>query len=55
MGGSAGFHHHERVGGVRNMQDSSFALSGAQYDDGRNKRSGTKVSNPPGGKSSGFW
>lgn len=52
---SSAFHHRETSGGVRNMQDSSFSLSGAQYDDNRTKRSGTKVSNPPGGKSSGFW
>ncbi|KAH9518716.1 hypothetical protein Btru_006069 [Bulinus truncatus] len=37
-------------GGVRNMQDSSFTLSGHQYDENQPKRPGTKVSNPPGGK-----
>ncbi|XP_005110654.1 dihydropyrimidinase [Aplysia californica] len=42
-------------GGVRNMQDSSFSLSGAQFDDKKNKKSATKVSNPPGGKSTGLW
>lgn len=42
-------------GGTRNMQDSSFSLSGHQYDENRPKRPGTKVSNPPGGKSTGFW
>uniref|UniRef100_A0A2C9K001 dihydropyrimidinase n=1 Tax=Biomphalaria glabrata TaxID=6526 RepID=A0A2C9K001_BIOGL len=42
-------------GGARNMQDSSFSLSGHQYDENQPKRPGTKVSNPPGGKSTGFW
>ncbi|GFR76214.1 dihydropyrimidinase [Elysia marginata] len=42
-------------GGARNMQDSSFSLSGHQYDENAPKRPGTKVSNPPGGKSTAFW
>lgn len=42
-------------GGSRNMQDSSFSLSGHQYDENAPKRPGTKVSNPPGGKSTAFW
>ncbi|KAK3742135.1 hypothetical protein RRG08_008537 [Elysia crispata] len=42
-------------GGARNMQDSSFSLSGHQYDEHAPKRPGTKVSNPPGGKSTAFW
>ncbi|XP_025085848.1 dihydropyrimidinase-like isoform X4 [Pomacea canaliculata] len=42
-------------GGGRNMQDSSFSLSGAQIDDKMGVRSGTRVSNPPGGKSTALW
>lgn len=42
-------------GGGRNMQDSSFQLSGDQIDDKKNKKPGTKVSNPPGGKSTPLW
>jgi len=49
------FVHHKTSSGVRNMQDSSFSFSGDQFDDDDEKRSGTKVSNPPGGKSSGIW
>uniref|UniRef100_A0A0B6ZM00 dihydropyrimidinase n=1 Tax=Arion vulgaris TaxID=1028688 RepID=A0A0B6ZM00_9EUPU len=53
---NAEFHNRPPTrGGVRNMQDSSFSLSGHQYDENQPKRPGTKVSNPPGGKSSGFW
>ncbi|XP_012944726.1 dihydropyrimidinase [Aplysia californica] len=52
---SAEFHNRPTRGGVRNMQDSSFSLSGAQFDEHKTKRPGTKVSNPPGGKSTGFW
>eukprot|EP00106_Octopus_bimaculoides_P005003 XP_014772445.1 PREDICTED: dihydropyrimidinase-like [Octopus bimaculoides] len=40
--------------GARNQQDSSFTLSGAQYDDDRPKRSSTRVSKPPGGMSDIF-
>lgn len=53
--GSAGFAPRGTCGGVRHMQESSFSLSGAQIDDNRGKRCGTKVSNPPGGKTTGFW
>lgn len=42
-------------GGCRNMQDSSFSLSGAQIDDNQAKKSTIRTSNPPGGKSSGLW
>lgn len=41
--------------GGRSMHDSSFSLSGAQYDDRKPPKSGMKVINPPGGKSSGIW
>lgn len=45
--------------GGRNLQDSSFSLSGAQIDDNfqanKTGRAGIKVHNPPGGKSSGLW
>nr|XP_037288451.1 dihydropyrimidinase-related protein 2-like isoform X1 [Rhipicephalus microplus] len=41
--------------GVRNQQDSSFSLSGAQIDDSQGTRSGIRVHNPPGGRSSGIW
>ena len=37
--------------GGRNMQDSSFSFGGDQWDD-QPLRNGTKVKNPPGGKSS---
>lgn len=40
--------------GARNQQDSSFTLSGAQFDDDRPRRSHTRVVNPPGGKSGIF-
>lgn len=40
--------------GTRNQQDSSFALSGAQYDDDSN-RSSSRVLAPPGGGSRGLW
>ncbi|CAE1319267.1 DPYS [Acanthosepion pharaonis] len=33
--------------GARNQQDSSFTLSGAQFDDDRPRRSHTRVVNPP--------
>jgi hypothetical protein len=53
--GTDQFHHRvANKSGVRNMQDSSFALSGDQWDD-QPVRSGTRVKNPPGGKSSGIF
>ncbi|KAK7099086.1 hypothetical protein V1264_003277 [Littorina saxatilis] len=42
-------------GGGRNMQESSFSLSGDQIDDKMGVRSGTRVSNPPGGRSTALW
>ncbi|XP_076353215.1 dihydropyrimidinase-like [Tachypleus tridentatus] len=42
--------------GVRNLQDSTFSLSGAQIDDDKGiKLSGKRIQNPPGGKSAGLW
>ncbi len=41
--------------GVRNLQDSSFNLSGAQIDDDKHNKTGIRVHNPPGGRSSGIW
>jgi len=41
--------------GGRNQNDSSFSISGAQIDDGRGNRAQTKISQPPGGKSSALW
>jgi dihydropyrimidinase len=40
--------------GTRNLQDSSFSLGGDQWDDTPFK-SQTRVTKPPGGKSSGIW
>ncbi|XP_074659786.1 dihydropyrimidinase-like isoform X2 [Tubulanus polymorphus] len=37
--------------GGRNMQDSSFSISGAQFDDDAPKRTATKLQQPPGGRS----
>uniref|UniRef100_A0A2R5L4B8 dihydropyrimidinase n=1 Tax=Ornithodoros turicata TaxID=34597 RepID=A0A2R5L4B8_9ACAR len=42
-------------GGCRNLQDSSFSLSGAQIDDEKGTRKAIRVNNPPGGRSSGIW
>ncbi|XP_067126841.1 dihydropyrimidinase-like isoform X2 [Centruroides vittatus] len=41
--------------GGRNLQDSTFSLSGAQIDDNKSPRAGIKVNNPPGGHSTGLW
>ncbi|KAF8784543.1 dihydropyrimidinase-like isoform X2 [Argiope bruennichi] len=41
--------------GGRNLQDSTFSLSGAQIDDAKGQRSGIRVNNPPGGHSAGLW
>lgn len=46
------FHHRPMTkNGHRNLQESSFAFNGDQWDD-QPLRTGTKVKNPPGGKSS---
>ncbi|XP_014091410.1 dihydropyrimidinase isoform X1 [Bactrocera oleae] len=52
-----------RVEGTRNMQESTFSVSGKQSGlvnsneelDKSGNRSCIRVRNPPGGKSSGFW
>ncbi|CAH8848593.1 unnamed protein product [Trichobilharzia szidati] len=41
--------------GGRNMQESSFSLSGAQYDDGRPIRTAIRTKQPPGGASNALW
>lgn len=54
-GGAGGFHKTHTRSGVRNQQDSGFKLTGEQVDDDKLNRTGIKVHNPPGGKSSGIW
>lgn len=50
-----GFHNRATKNGVKNMQDSTFKLSGEQVGDKTN-RSNIRVSGqPPGGRSSGIW
>ncbi|RWS22874.1 dihydropyrimidinase-like isoform X6 [Leptotrombidium deliense] len=51
----SGFHQIQTRSGVRNLQDSTFKLTGEQIDDDRMSRTGIKVHNPPGGKSHGLW
>lgn len=41
--------------GGRNMQDSTFAFSGAQIDDSQPQRTTSRVIQPPGGKSTSLW
>lgn len=54
-GDDEGFHTRISKSGVKNMQDSTFKLSGEQVDD-KNNRTNIRVSGqPPGGKSSGLW
>lgn len=54
-GGDDGFHTRTSKMGVKNMQDSTFKLSGEQVDDKQN-RSNIRVSGqPPGGRSNGLW
>ncbi|ELT95974.1 hypothetical protein CAPTEDRAFT_148750 [Capitella teleta] len=49
------FHSRPKTaGGARHLQDSTFAFDGHQIDDRSPRKSGTKVSQPPGGKSS-IW
>ncbi len=50
---AAGFHNRPATrAGVRNLFDSSFMLSGEQWDDG-NLRKTTRGQQPPGGQSKG--
>jgi len=52
---AAGFHNRAATrAGVRNLFDSSFMLSGEQWDDG-NLRKTTRGHQPPGGQSKGLW
>ncbi|XP_057180532.1 dihydropyrimidinase-related protein 5b [Triplophysa rosa] len=44
-----------RPGGIRDLHESSFSLSGTQVDDHVPKRSSARILAPPGGRSSGIW
>ena len=50
-----GFHRARTRSGVKNLQDSTFKLTGEQIDDSRLGRTNVRVAAPPGGKSSGIW
>lgn len=50
-----GFYQRTSKSGVKNMQDSTFKLSGEQVDDKQNRSNIRKSGQPPGGKSSGLW
>lgn len=53
---NAAFHHRPLTkSGGRNMQDSSFSIGGEQWDEREQVRPGTRVKNPPGGKSHGIF
>jgi dihydropyrimidinase len=52
---SDGFHRIRTRSGVKNLQDSTFKLTGEQIDDNRRGRTNIKVHNPPGGRSAGLW
>lgn len=44
-----------RHGGMRDLHESSFNLSGTQTDDHVPKRASARILAPPGGRSSGIW
>ena len=50
-----GFHRARTRSGVKNLQDSTFKLTGEQIDDSRISRTNVRVACPPGGKSSGIF